>query len=122
MKPMDADGRDRGETLVMGEARDQSTYAIIETAMEVHGQLGNGFLEAVYHDALEIELGLRAIPSRREVELPVVYSPTPTRGFSSSGGTKTRLELDDSRGICTYSGEGGARESIESVFASCRPF
>jgi hypothetical protein len=28
---------------------------------------------AVYQNALEIELGLRAIPSRRELELPVLY-------------------------------------------------
>lgn len=53
--------------------RDPQTYAIIGAAMEVHGTLGRGFLEAVYHDALAIELGLRDIPFQREVELPVRY-------------------------------------------------
>ena len=41
--------------------------------MEVHRLLGCGFLEAVYQEALEAELRLRAIPYRREVTLPVSY-------------------------------------------------
>ncbi len=36
-------------------------YAIIGAYMEVHNTLGNGLLEAVYNDAIEIEFGLKKI-------------------------------------------------------------
>lgn len=53
--------------------RDPETYAIIGAAMEVHRELGNGFLEGAYQDALEIELTQRGVPFTREHPVPVTY-------------------------------------------------
>lgn len=53
--------------------RDSQTYAIIGAAVEVHGELGAGFLESAYAEALALELTARNVMFRREVELPIVY-------------------------------------------------
>lgn len=52
---------------------DAQTYAIIGAAMAVHRQLGHGFLEAVYREALSLELASQRIPFEREVEFPISY-------------------------------------------------
>ena len=39
----------------------QESYHIVGAAMEVYNTLGPGFLEAVYQEALEIELAARDI-------------------------------------------------------------
>jgi len=54
-------------------SRDPQTYEIIGAAMELHRQLGHGFLEAVYQEALAVELTAREIPFQREVILPIRY-------------------------------------------------
>ena len=49
------------------------THEIIGAAMAVHRELGCGFTEKVYQDALEIEFRFRQIPYRREDPLHATY-------------------------------------------------
>lgn len=49
------------------------TYKIIGCCMEVHKNLGKGFNEVVYKDALEIEFKLNGIPYQREKEFAINY-------------------------------------------------
>ena len=53
--------------------RDPITYAIIGAAMQVHGELGCGFLEAVHQEALALEFDRQRIPFTAQVELPIAY-------------------------------------------------
>ena len=52
--------------------KDES-YKIVGAAFKVYNTLGQGFLEAVYQEALEIELQRQGIPFEREKELKINY-------------------------------------------------
>ena len=52
---------------------ENETYQIIGAAMGTHRELGCGFLEAVYKEALEIEFKVRNIPYQKEVKLDIYY-------------------------------------------------
>ena len=52
---------------------DPRTYAIIGAAMEVHRQLGCGFLEPIYHEAFALELVNRKIPFTSELRFRISY-------------------------------------------------
>jgi GxxExxY protein len=73
------DSRERNlrESAKSVNKRDEQTYAIIGAAMAVHRELGSGFLEAVYQDALAIEFGLQGVPFEKEQAIPVVYKGIP---------------------------------------------
>ena len=48
-------------------------YAIVGAAIEVWKELGSGFLEPVYQEALELEFHERNIPFSAQVELAIRY-------------------------------------------------
>ena len=53
--------------------RDERTYKIIGAAMEVHKELGHGFLEAVYQEALGREFNLQRIPNKAQPIIEIFY-------------------------------------------------
>jgi len=51
----------------------QLTESIIAAAIEVHRELGPGFLETVYEQALAVEFALRGIAFVRQKSIPLFY-------------------------------------------------
>ncbi len=64
--------------------RDKKTYAIIGAAMEVHKELGNGFLEAVYQEALEKEFINQGIPYNSQPVVKIYYKKNNLRKSAKS--------------------------------------
>lgn len=57
--------------------RDERTYKIIGAALEVHKELGCGFLEAVYQEALEREFIIQRIPFKSQPIVEITYKGRP---------------------------------------------
>lgn len=51
----------------------EECYKVVGAAMQVYNEMGIGFLEAVYQEALAIEFKKRGIPFEREKELTIAY-------------------------------------------------
>jgi GxxExxY protein len=51
----------------------EECYAIVGACFEVYKDKGCGFLEAVYQECLELELGFRGIPFIPQAELQLSY-------------------------------------------------
>jgi GxxExxY protein len=59
---------------------DLLTQKVIGAAIEVHRNLGPGLLESIYEEAICYEFELRGIPSRRQVEIDVIYKGKVIKG------------------------------------------
>jgi len=57
--------------------KDERTYKIIGAAMEVHKELGCGFLEAVYQEALGREFIIQGIPFKSQPVVRIFYKGNP---------------------------------------------
>ena len=51
----------------------EESYKIVGAAFKVYNNLGHGFLETVYQEALGIEFERQGIPYEREKELKIYY-------------------------------------------------
>lgn len=60
--------------------KDES-YAIIGACIKVHSELGAGFLEAVYQEALEKEFTKRNIPFQRQPKLSLYFDGEKLKKF-----------------------------------------
>ncbi|MBO0342853.1 GxxExxY protein [Flagellimonas profundi] len=49
------------------------SYFVIGLCMDIHNELGKGFSEVVYSDALEIELKSNGVPFKKEVKFDIIY-------------------------------------------------
>ena len=65
-------------------------YLVNGAAIEVHKALGPGLLETVYHKCMEHELGLREIPFKSEMIVPVNY-----KGFDMETNLKCDFLIDN---------------------------
>ena len=66
---MNQESRKTGESLRDSEI----TQQIIAAAIGVHRQLGPGFLESVYEEALAVEFALSGIQFLRQYPVPIFY-------------------------------------------------
>lgn len=57
--------------------KDERTYKIIGAALEVHKELGCGFLEAVYQEAMEREFVIQGIPFKTQPVIRIKYKGRP---------------------------------------------
>src|SRR6266567_9419946 len=66
---MNKESRNTGKTLRDSEI----TNRIIAASIEVHSELGPGFLESIYENALAVEFAIRGIAFIRQKSIPLFY-------------------------------------------------
>src|SRR5262245_21830758 len=70
MKPVEPEQMRNGT----GDARlERLAHEVIGAAIEVHRDLGPGYLESVYEEALALEMSSRDIPYQRQYDISIEY-------------------------------------------------
>ncbi len=84
----------RNGNKVIPEKNDPLTDKIIGLAIQVHTELGPGFLESVYHQALLCELRSADVSFTSEMPLGVYYKGTSVENFVADIVIEGRLLLE----------------------------
>ena len=95
----------------------EESYKIIGICMDVHRQLGAGFLESVYSEALELEFKKNNIPFEKEKKLPVYYNDQPLNKYFRADFIcydSIVLELKATK----YSVEADIRQTLNNIKAT----
>jgi GxxExxY protein len=95
----------------------KESYDIIGLCMKVHKELGHGFLESVYQEALEIEFQKNNIPFKKEMKLPVYYNDQPLKKYFRADFIcyeSIVLELKATK----YSVEADIRQTLNNIKAT----
>ena len=61
------------------EPMQQEGYDFMAAAFEVYNDMGNGYTEDIYQEALELELTDRKIPFQSQAELTICYKGRPLK-------------------------------------------
>lgn len=64
---------------------------IIGAAIEVHKELGPGLLESVYEDCLKVELEMKGLNVKTQIDLPLIY-----KGKDTGKNYRIDMLVDDS--------------------------
>ncbi len=88
---------------------DPLSFDIIGAAMNVHTELGNGYLENVYQEALAFELHQRNIPFERERKLTIHYKGTPLRAWYQVDFLCNGSLIVELKALCQLSGTEDAQ-------------
>ena len=64
---------------------------IIGAAIEVHKELGPGLLESVYEDCLKVELEMKGLNVKTQIDLPLIY-----KGMDTGKNYRIDMLVDDS--------------------------
>lgn len=70
---------------------------VVDAALEVHRNLGPGFFESVYEEALAVELHLRKVPFERQVPIGVSRSGRVQLAARVSGGPRPSAQREAAR-------------------------
>jgi GxxExxY protein len=85
-------GKNRSVVEMMGI--DDLTYQINGAVFEVNKELGSGFLEKVYENALSLELHARGIKAESQVPIKVKYKDQPVGDYCADIVVDDRIILE----------------------------